>query len=311
MIIETRKMKQNNFPKIKCSVGICAYNEEKNIERLMDSIIKQKLNKVQIEEIIIIASGITDRTIEILRVFAQENGKIKIIVQKNREGKASAVNLFIQIAKNEVLVLLGGDLILGNLVIERLVWEFSREEVGMTGARPVPVNNINDGICGFAAHLLWQLHHQVSLEHPKMGEVIAFRKVFRRIPVLSSVDEANIEPLIRGQGYLIRYIPQAKIYNKAPESINEFIKQRRRIYSGHLAVKNEQSYEVSTMRLFAIMKALGAFLKHNGRPKHFLYIPCVIFLEGYSRFLGWWDYTVVKERHTMWDVVESTKNLDS
>ena len=30
---------------------------------------------------------------------------------------------------------------------------------------------------GFAAHLLWNLHHQINLEGFKAGELIAFRKI--------------------------------------------------------------------------------------------------------------------------------------
>lgn len=294
---------------IKCSVGICVHNEGKNIEKLLKSLFSQKLNSVIIDEIIVIESGSIDNTKNIVKKHFQIDRRIKLIPQKKREGKASAVNLFIKKAKNEVLVLLGGDLLLTEHVIQKLVSKFFDLEVGMTGARPVPVNDINDGFCSFAGHLLWDLHHRVSLKRPKMGEVVAFRKIFERIPVLSSVDEANIEPLIRGQGYLIQYVPDAKIYNKTPTTINEFIKQRRRIYSGHLAVKYEQSYEVATLQVTAILKALYYFLKDNPKPKFFLYIPLVMLLEGFSRFLGWWDYRVAERKHTLWESIETTKSL--
>ena len=46
--------------KIICSIGICVYNEEKNIGQLLESILRQKLKKVQIDEILLIASGSTD-----------------------------------------------------------------------------------------------------------------------------------------------------------------------------------------------------------------------------------------------------------
>lgn len=294
---------------IECSIGICVYNEEKSIGRTLQSLTAQKLRKVAIDEIIVIASGTTDKSIEIVKKFLKKDRRIKLIRQKKREGKASAVNLFIKKAKNNVLVLLGGDLLLEDITIERLVGKFSNPEIGMTGSKPTPVNAIHDGLSGFAAHLLWELHHRVSLKRPKMGEVVAFRKVFARIPILSSVDEANIEPLIRGQGYIIRYVPEARIYNKAPTKIKDFIKQRRRIYSGHLAVKHEQSYEVATMDVFFILQVLSSFLKENPRPKFFLFTPAVILLEVYSRFLGWWDYQIVKKRHTIWDVAETTKDL--
>ncbi len=295
---------------IACSIGVCVYNEEKNIRKLLTSLTRQTLLTVEISEIIVVASAPTDKTCDIVEEFAAHDRRIRLVKQPRREGKSSAVNLFIQTAREDVLVLMGGDLILDASVVQRLVQEFSDAEVGMAGARPVPVNNIDAGFCGFAAHLLWDLHHRLSLVDPKMGEVIAFRKVFRRIPVMSSVDEANIEPLIRGQGYRIRYVPEARVMNKDPETVSDFIKQRRRIYSGHLAVKHEQSYSVATMNIFSIGRMLLAFLRDNPRPRYLAYAPAVIALEGYSRLLGWWDYHVAKKRHTVWETVESTKNLE-
>lgn len=294
---------------IECSLGICVYNEEKNIEIFLDSLLKQKLKRVSVDEILVVISGSTDNTYKIVKKYSLKHKKIKILHQKRREGKASAVNLFVKKAKNEVLVLLGGDIILAINTIENLVSKFRNEQTGMTGVRPVPLNDINDGLTGFAAHLLWDLHHRVSLVHPKMGEVVAFRKIFRRIPIMSSVDEANIEPLIRGQSYKIVYVPKAKIYNKAPTTIEDFIRQRRRIYSGHLAVKYEQSYQVSTLDLEMIFKELFFFLRENFKLKFILYTPVVILLESYSRFLGWWDYKIAKKRHTVWQTIETTKQI--
>ncbi len=48
--------------KIRCSVGITAYNEEANIGRLLQAILDQRLYEVEICEIIVVASGCTDRT---------------------------------------------------------------------------------------------------------------------------------------------------------------------------------------------------------------------------------------------------------
>jgi poly-beta-1,6-N-acetyl-D-glucosamine synthase len=295
--------------KIYCSIGVCVYNEEKNIGNLLKSIIKQKLTNVVISEIIVIASGSIDHTQEIVMTFCRKDKRIKLIKQQFRQGKASAVNLFINKAKTNILVLCGGDLLLPVNVIERLVSKFADPEVGMAGCHPVPVNNIESTFCGFAGHLLWELHHRIALQKPKMGEMVAFRKIFKRIPENSSVDEPNIEPLIRCQGYKIQYVPEAEIYNKAPTKISDFIKQRRRIYNGLLFLKYEQGYEVATLSNMTILIALFSFIKENPKPKYILYTPGVILLEAYSRFLGWWDYKIAKKEHTIWEFVESTKSL--
>ena len=293
---------------IKCSIGVCVYNEEKNIVNLINSLLAQQLKNVSITEIIVVSSGSFDKTVDLIKFFAKRNKKIKLIIQKKREGKASAVNLFISKAKNEVLVLVGGDLALGKDTIEKLVKEFKNPEIGMTGCHPISVSESKNDLVHFSGKLLWELHHRISLIKPKMGEVIAFRKVFKRIPVFSSVDEANIEPLIRGQAYTIKYVSGAKIYNKIPSTLKDFISQRRRIYNGHLAVKSEQSYEVATMDLALIIKVYLSLLKENLSLKFILMSLGTVCLEAYCRFLGWLDYKMGK-RHTIWTIAETTKKL--
>lgn len=294
---------------INCSIGVCIYNEEKSIEFFLDSLLRQKLKKIRINKIFIISSGSTDGTNTIIKKYLKKNKRIVFFKEKKRKGKSSAVNFFLQNAREEILVLASGDLILAEDVIEKLILKFANSEIGMTGAHPIPNNNIDDGFCGFAAHLLWDLHHRISLLHPKMGEVIAFRRIFERIPLTSGADEASIEPLIRGQGYKISYVPDAKIYNKAPSNIQDYIKQRRRNYCLHLTVKYEQSYIVSTLNSKFVFRALFSFLHDNAKPKFFLFSLLVVLLEVYSRFLGWWDYAVGKKRHIIWEPIKSTKNI--
>ena len=79
--------------------------------------------------------------------------------------------------------------------IERLLEPMcGNPDIGMTGGHPVPIND-KSTFMGYAVHLLWQLHHQIAIKKPKLGELTAFRRVFYRIPYDSAVDEANMEPL--------------------------------------------------------------------------------------------------------------------
>jgi biofilm PGA synthesis N-glycosyltransferase PgaC len=128
-------------------------------------------------------------------------------------------------------------------------------EVDMTGGRQVPVNDPRTFI-GFAAHLLWGIHHHVCLQSPKLGELTAFRRVFRRIPGNSAVDEANMEPLIRGQGCQLSDVPEALVYNRGPGTVRDLLKQRARIYAGHLCVRHKYGYTIATMSPARIMIAL-------------------------------------------------------
>ena len=294
----------NNVP---CSLGITAHNEEANIGKLLQCIIEQQLKTVDLAAIYVVISGCTDNTESIVREFMKRDGRIQLLIQAQREGKASAMNLFMKQAQEEVLILSSADLQPAPDTVEQLVAPFSNPKIGMTACRPVPVNDKNT-FMGFAAHLLWDLHHEMNLQGFKAGEMIAFRKVFKQIPEYTAVDEASVEPLIRGQGYDVCYVPQAVVYNKGPETVDDFLRQRRRIYAGHLELKQILGYSVSTMSGLSIIALLLRNL--DWRPKQFLWTWGVVALEIIGRYLGWRDFKQKKE-HTVWDIATTTKELNT
>jgi len=290
---------------ISVSIGICVYNEKKNIGKLLQALSNQKTKRVSIKEIIVVSSACTDRTDEIVKEFSKKDKMVKLITQEKREGKASAVNEFLKNATGDICVLESGDTIPMENTIEKLCKPFLNPKVGMTGGRPIPVNDKSNFI-GFAGHLVWDLHHRISLKSPKLGELIAFRKVIDDIPKNTAVDEAWIEASIRKEGHKVVYVPDAICYNKAPEKIRDFIKQRRRIYAGHLHLRKGLKYSVSTMGIGGIMEATKEL---NLTPKGRIYFLGALMLEGISRVLGWFDYYVFKKDHVIWGIAETTKGV--
>ena len=290
---------------ISVSVGICAHNEEKNMKNILKALICQNTKKIKISEIIVISSGSTDRTNEIVANFSKLDNRIKLVIQPKREGKASAVNEFIRNANSKILVLESADTIPCKDTVERLCLPFYDEKVGMTGGRPIPVNDRFTFI-GFAGHLVWELHHRISMISPKFGEIIAFRNVVREIPKYTAVDEAWIEAIIKKKGYKVVYVPKAIVYNKAPETIADFIKQRRRIYAGHLHLKKELGYSVSTMNVKEIIRVIRD-LNLTSREK--FYLTGAIMFESFSRMLGLLDYYIFKKNHVVWDIAKTTKEV--
>lgn len=291
---------------VHCCVALMAYNEEGNIGRLLEALCAQRLDRVVIDEIIVVASGCTDRTEEIVRQFCARDFRVKLLTQRQREGKASAVNFLLRNTTSEVVVLQSADTLPEADTIEHLVTPFEDPQVGMTGGHPVPTNDPHT-FMGYVAHLLWRLHHRISLRRPKMGELIAFRNIFRQIPYDSAVDEASIEPLILGQGLKLRYVPEAIVYNHGPETISDFFKQRRRIYAGHLYVKDTLGYKVATMSGWRIL--LFFLQEWEWDWRYFLWGPAAIVLEACARLRGLYDYKVWKRKPFVWAVAETTKEL--
>jgi len=283
-----------------------AHNEEANIGRLLEAVFSQRMKNVAVTEIVVVASGCTDNTEAIVCDWAKRDPRIRLLVQEKRTGKASAINEYLPQSREKILVLCSADLLPEADAIEQLVAPLVDPEVGMTSSRPVPVNDPGR-FMGFAAHMLWDLHHRINLISFKAGEMCAFRKIFERIPYHTAVDEASIEPVVRGQGYRVQYVPTAVVYNKGPETVADFLSQRRRIYAGHLAVRDTLGYSVSTM---SVRRILATLLRNlDLRPLHFFWTWAVVGLEAYGRMLGLRDYRKRRD-HRVWEIATTTKQLN-
>jgi cellulose synthase/poly-beta-1,6-N-acetylglucosamine synthase-like glycosyltransferase len=294
-----------NEDRIRCSVGITAYNEEANIGRLLQAVIDQRLYEVEISEIIVVASGCTDRTEEIVRSYMEKEPRIQLHVQEKREGKTSAINVFLGNAKERICVLESGDTLPREDTIDKMVRMFRDPAVGMTGAQKVAVNT-PDHVVGVLSHLRLKMEHQLCLEIPRLGELIAFRKVFDQIPPDVAMDEAFVEALIIRRGMQVRYAPDAVVYNLGPETVGDFVTQRRRNYAGHLYLKDKYGYRVSSLQNRRVARI--ALEEVWGAVRLVTTLGILAVLEVYSRILGAWDYRVKKKKHVVWDMAWTTKD---
>jgi hypothetical protein len=178
----------------------------------------------------------------------------------------------------------------------------------MTGGRPIPVNRTNR-LMGRIVHLLWELHHAVALESPKLGELVAFRRVFTALPEETAVDEASIEALVRERGLRLLYVPEARVRMRGPETIADYMAQRRRIHAGHLRLRRTTGHEVSTLSGRRVLAT--AWSARPRGPGGLLTLAAAAAMEATARLLGVWDERIVGRDHRVWHRVPSTKDLTS
>src|SRR3989440_5130635 len=146
---------------VHCSVGIMAHNEEANIGSTILAVLEQQVLSACIMEVIVVASGCTDRTVPIVAEIALHEPRVRVCLQEKREGKASAINLFLKQASSPIVVLIGADVIPEDSAVEYLCAPFKDPKVGMVGGRPFPVND-HTTFMGHAVHLLWRLHDHLA-----------------------------------------------------------------------------------------------------------------------------------------------------
>jgi len=290
------------------SIGILAHNEEGNIGRLLDALQKQRFDDgIELERIVVVASGCTDHTVDIVEDFCKDHNKIKLIIEAKKSGKAYAINYFMENADSDILILESADTIPEEGAINELVKPFSDKSVGLVGGRPIPVNP-EKGVAGFAVHLIWELHHEIASVSPKAGECIAFRNIFDSMPTDTATDEACLEAMIKARGYELYYSPDAVFYNKGPETIADLIKQRVRIHIGHIHLAHVHSYRPSTTGNVLKMKYILKKMKEH--PRKTPLILAAVFLEGYSMISAMANFYILGKNPYNWETVSTTKDLD-
>jgi biofilm PGA synthesis N-glycosyltransferase PgaC len=287
-----------------CSVGIMAYNEEANIADAIGAILGQELTAGHIAELIVVASGCEDRTVPIVSDIACRDPRVRLIEQQRREGKASAINLFIAAATSPVLLMVSADVLVEDGAVDAMVRHFEGPDVGMVGGHPIPVN-AETTFLGHAVHLQWRLHDRIARESPKLGEIVAFRNVVPSIPEDTAVDEISIQALITQLGYRLVYEPEALVYNRGPATLRDWLRQRRRIHAGHLRIVEQQGYSASTMSSTRVLRALagsGSFRT----PRAVAWSIGTVGLEATARALGHYDVARRRSQH-VWEISATTK----
>ncbi|MBI0584486.1 MAG: glycosyltransferase [Methanomassiliicoccus sp.] len=288
------------------SIGVCAYNEERNIKLSIESITAQSLQGFDLEEVIVVSSGSTDRTDAMVEEASRADPRIRLLPQPVREGKNSAVNLFMSQASGDILVLVNADNVLMEGALQHLLEPFNDPQIGIVGGHPVPVNP-RDNVPGFAVHMLWGMHHRLSLHHPKIGELIAFRNFRIQLPTELQSDEDIIRMEVEKRGYRPAYAPDAVVHNKGPATIRDFIKQRTRVNIGEGYMKRKFDVDIPTQDPRLLFSSFIDFVRED-RASPFLMLTAMV-MEAYCRAYARMYVALDKGDKRLWSPVDSTKDL--
>ncbi len=294
------------------SIVVPAYNEADNIEAVLNSLLSQSTRLAHIVEIVVVASGCTDATVELARAVAVRSVSVRVVVEERRAGKAAALNRYLMHLRDpgcEVIVVCGADLRVTPTAVEQLVTRLvSEPDVGMVGCRPIPDNDPST-MMGRMVSLLWELHHRVALENPKMGEMVAVRaSLVDRVSELSVVDEASVEDIVVSSGHRLVYEPNAVVTNHGPEVLGEYFEQRRRIARGHYWLEFAFGYRVSTLQRGVLLWKVWEVAREQDNLGR-LALAAAVGTEMAARLAGFVDARVVGGKRRTWTRLSTTKKL--
>ncbi len=302
---------------IQFTVGICAYNEDKSIGQLLESISCQGLGEEF--EVLVVCSGCTDKTVEIAQAYAKKDARIGVFVENERKGKAAAVNRILENAKGSTVLFVSADTLLHERCLSRLVSRLNvAANVGVACGKPVPIEGV-DSFVGRLVRVLWTFHDHVFKELNDAGiarhasEVFCIRKdVAEKMPLETVNDDAYLAVVAKKKGWLVKYEPNAVVSISGPKTFSDYIRQRRRIIFGHYQIRKltgeTPQYLVHLLPLYPVKALkLATWLCAQCGIRTFLFF---VTIESMLNVLAIADFASGKS-YAKWDVSQTTKILNA
>jgi poly-beta-1,6-N-acetyl-D-glucosamine synthase len=297
------------------TVGICAFNEDKNIGRLLENILNQQELSFE-SEVLVVCSGCTDRTVDIAQNYAKQDLRVKLAVEEERKGKASAVNYILSKAQGDAIIFISADTLPKKGCFQELIATMRNYNVGIVCGNPIPINK-SDLLVGRIVQLLWRFHSHVLAELNETGivrhatELFCIRKgIVDHMPAETVNDDAFIALTTKKKGWLIKYEPQSRVFIYGPTNFTEYFQQRRRVLYGHHQVKKLTGeapqhllYLIPLHPIKVIKLSLWLTKEHD-----ILTLIAFLLTEFTANIVAIND-VLIKRAHFKWNALPSTKNL--
>lgn len=165
--------------KVKVSIVVAAYNIQDYISACLESIIKQTYQDL---EIIVVDDGSTDGTRKLIREFAKQDDRIKIIHQKNA-GLSAARNSGILAATSEYVCLIDGDDTISPDYVTKLYSRafHAQADIAVCGYETVSVNHSESHVTFHEAEVASGLDAARNLLLTQENlDIVAWNKIYKR-----------------------------------------------------------------------------------------------------------------------------------
>lgn len=243
---------------MEASACLTLYNEDKGVRRMLNYISTQR--KI-VEDLVIVSDCCHDSTDEIVKEWISENlaSNVWFYSRKERYGRADAIRLCLSKTKNDINILLAGDIVPIGDCFKDLLSYFEDPNVGAVTGHPVLLNTERT-IADCLSRIMWTSHDESrktlsskgELYHLS-GEVMAIRKsALKGFDNYSGlVDDAMMGYLIKREGYKVLFADDVKYYMLYPSSLTGYLNVRKRCCYGRVelarktGLKDNPYYELS------------------------------------------------------------------
>jgi len=298
------------------TIGICAFNEERNIGPLLNVLLAQELPFPT--ETIVVSDGSTDATDSIVQEIAKKNLGMRLVRHSNRKGKSEALNTLFRESRGEIVVTISGDMQIEVGSVRKMVDTIrGLPTVGMCWAKPIPIFP-ERGLVERIGHLAFRLHDRFykklnlagEVRH-STGELVVFRReAFTQLPADCVNDDEYLALQATRKGFKVHYVTEITAGASLPRTMLDYVKQRRRWVYGHFQTRRILGEYPSVME-FSLTKrpmlvASVILNEVTERPAELPVFLASLLVEFGVVLLALRD-VAMRVGHSPWDIVQSTK----
>lgn len=230
--------------KMSLAIGLCAYNEERNILHLLRDIYKQKRDNFVLENIFIVNDSSTDNTSAIIKNFSLTHKKVRVIGLRKNVGKINCMNKIIKVASSDYLIFFDCDVRLKDeQVLSEMIKTFQSSDTGVDVVggidTPVAANSFFGKIFNTWVEIWDTAKREFSNEDMTYNLSARAMGVSKRlykklnIPSFATADDQYIFIFSKKLGYSFKLARNANILYKVPDNIKEYILQSMRYLKFH------------------------------------------------------------------------------
>ncbi len=187
------------------AICMCAYNEEKVIERKMRNLLALREREPG-TEILVYVDAATDNTARLIEPYAD---RIRLHVSNERHGKTYGMNLLVQQATAPVVIFTDANVTLDEQALQNLRPYFSQPEIGCVCGNLVYVND-GDSVTAASGSAYWTFEQCIKKLEQTSGSVMgadgslfAIRRSLHCAPPEDLIDDLYVSLMILCQGYRI------------------------------------------------------------------------------------------------------------
>jgi len=226
------------------TVIVPSYNEESVVERRVTNLVAQTYPNDRYE-VLFVDSGSTDGTPhavrEALASLDADGPPMELLMEGERNGKASAINLGLDRAQGEIVLVTDANTVFPPETIERVVPHFADPTVGAVAGQ-LTVLDADESLTG-ANQFYRDLEHMKAMGGSLLGsvcqfdgELSAWRAGLVRADETSLSEDLDLSVRVRKRGYRIAYEPRAVVSEPEPDTAAEQIASNKRRIVGTVQV---------------------------------------------------------------------------